>query len=192
MVSMATQKSVTQLLVEWRGGDGAALEALTPQVYEQLHGLALRCLRGERQNHTLQATALVHEAYERLVDVEIPWKDRAHFFALAARMMRRILVDYAKSKKRQKRGGGVAMVTLDEALVVAPETAPDLIELDQVLTRFAEIDERKSRVVELTYFGGLTYEETAEAMGMSPATVHRELRLAKAWLYRELGGSADA
>ena len=189
MIPMATQKSVTQLLVDWRGGDGAALDQLTPQVYEQLHSLALRCLRGERQDHTLQATALVHEAYERLVDIEVPWKDRAHFLALAARLMRRILVDYAKSKRRQKRGGGAAMITLDESLVVAPETASDLVELDEVLTRFAEIDERKCQVVELIYFGGLTYEEVAEALGMSPATVHRDLRLAKAWLYRELDES---
>ena len=183
---MAAQRSVTQLLVQWRGGDRKALDELAPQVYEQLHNLAKRCMRGERANHTLQATALVHEAYVRLVDMEVPWKDRAHFFALAARLMRRILVDHAKSMRRQKRGGGVTRITLDEALVVAPETASDLVELDEVLSRLAEFDEQKSQVVELTYFGGLTYEETAEALAMSTATVHRELRLAKAWLYREL------
>lgn len=188
---MAAQKSVTQLLVQWRGGDRAALDELTPQVYEQLHRLAGRCMRGERAGHTLQATALVHEAYVRLIDMEIPWKDRTHFFALAARLMRRILVDHAKSVRRQKRGGGASRITFDEALVVAPESAADLVELDEVLTRLAEFDQQKSQIVELTYFGGLTYEETAEALGMSTATVDRELRLAKAWLHRELNGSAD-
>jgi RNA polymerase sigma factor (TIGR02999 family) len=178
--------TVTQLLRAWREGDAAALDALTPEVYETLHRLAQRQMRGERARHTLQATALVHEAFERLVDMEVSWQDRAHFYAVAARLMRRILVDHARSARRQKRGGGASLLSLDEAIHVVPTPDPDLVDLDEALQRLSDIDARKGQVVELHFFGGLTYDETAEALGISAATVDRELRFAKAWLYRAL------
>lgn len=183
---MTTSKSVTQLLQDWRGGSQQALDQLTPLVYEALRQLAERYMYGERSGHTLQATAVVHEAYLRLVDMEIDWQDRTHFFAIAARLMRRILVDHARTQRRAKRGGGATKLTLDEALVVAPESSSDLVDLDEALTQLAGFDERKAQVVELHFFGGLTYDETAAVLGISPATVDRELRLAKAWLYKEL------
>jgi len=179
-------KPVTRLLQEWRGGDENALERLMPLVYDELRRLAKGYLRSERPDHTLQGTALVNEAYMRLVDMDVTWQDRAHFFAVAARLMRRMLVDHARALRREKRGGGERKLTLDEPLVASPERAPDLLALDEALTRLAAQDERKSQVVELHFFGGMTYDETSEALGISPATVHRELRLAKAWLHREL------
>src|SRR5690606_19077148 len=136
-----------------------------------------------RPDHTLQATALVHEAYVRLAGADIDWKDRAHFMALSARMMRRILVDHAKASRRQKRGAGAVKVSLDEVVSVGAEPPPELLELDRALDKLSEIDERKAKAVELHFFGGLTYDETAEALGVSPATVARELRMARAWLY---------
>lgn len=178
-------QSVTQLLREWRAGDEQALNQLLPLIYDELHRLASSHMQKERPDHTLQPTALVHEAYLRLVEMEVPWQDRTHFFAVAARLMRRLLVDHAKARLREKRGGGLK-VSLNEALVSSPEPDMDVIALDQALQRLSDFDERKCKVVELHYFGGLTYDETAEALGLSQATVHRELKVAKAWLYQEM------
>jgi RNA polymerase sigma factor (TIGR02999 family) len=183
---VAEQGDVTQLLVRWRGGDESAHERLMPLVYDELRRLADRYMRAERPDHTLQATALVHEAYVRLVGVDAAWQDRAHFMSLAATMMRRVLVDHARAGRRQKRGGGAAKVSLDDVALLSPEPSAELLDLDDALTRLAAIDERKARAVELHYFGGLTYEETAEVLGISPATVDRDLRMARAWLYREV------
>lgn len=178
--------AVTQLLRQWSSGDKAALDELMPVVYEQLHKLASRCLRAERPDHTLRATGLVHEAYLRLIDADVNWQDRVHFFAVSARLLRRILVDHAKANRRQKRGGGAEMIPLDEAVMIGPQSTAGLLELDMALNRLAEQDKRKSEIVELLCFGGLTYDETAAALNISPATVHRDLQLAKAWLHREL------
>jgi len=177
---------ITELLREWREGKREALDRLPPVVYDELHQLARRYMRGERAGHTLQPTAVVHEAYLRLVNADVPWQDRVHFFAVAARLMRRILVDHAKSRRRAKRGGGGVRVTLEDALVVSAEPPPELVVLDEALEELAARDDRKARIVELHFFGGLTYDELAEAVQVSTATVHRELRLAKAWLQREL------
>ena len=185
-------QEVTRLLLYWRDGDKAALGALTPLIYDELHRIARRHMRAERASHTLQATALVNEAFERLVDADVDWQGRAHFVAVAARLMRRILVDYARGRQRHKRDSGGTNLCLDEALVGAPEKDVDLVALDDALTRFAEIDERKCNIVELHFFGGLTYDETAEVLGVSTATVARELRLAKAWLARCLQGTGSA
>jgi len=181
---MADPPTVTALLRRWRGGDQTALDRLVPLVYDELHRLAQGYMRGERPDHTLQATALVNEAYLRLVDAEVDWKDRSHFFAVAATTMRRILVDHARAHGRQKRAG--VKVSLEESLVVAPEREADLVVIDEALTRLATHDERAAKAVELHYFGGLTYAEIAEALGVSEATVDRDLRFAKAWLYREI------
>ena len=185
------RQAVTQLLRQWSGGNKQALDELMPFVYEQLRKLASNCLRAERPDHTLRATALVHEAYARLVASDVEWEDRVHFFAVSARLLRRILVDYAKSRNRHKRGGEYQKIPLDEAVLVGPESDKNLVELDEALRRLAAQDERKSELIELLFFGGLTYDEAAAVLKISPATVHRELTLAKAWLYRELGhGSA--
>lgn len=183
---MSTQQTVTQLLHAWRQGDREALDRLTPLIYDELRRLAQHAMRGEREGHTLQPTALVHEAYMRLVEANVDWQDRVHFMATAATMMRRVLVDHAKSKGRIKRGGGAAKLPLEEAVIVAAEPSEDLVLLDEALERLAQHDARKARVVELKYFGGLNYDETAAALDISSATVDRELRMAKAWLYREL------
>jgi len=180
-----SSKPITQLLYEWRNGNSQALDLLMPLVYDELRGLARHYLKSEPAFQTLEATALVHEAYIRLVGMDVPWQDRAHFFAVAARLLRRILVDNAKSHRRTKRGGGQVRVTLNEDLPSA-EPNKDIIALDESLKKLAEFDERKSQVIELHFFGGLTYEEMAEALSISSATVHRELRLAKAWLNHEL------
>ena len=178
--------TVTGLLMAWRGGNEAALEQLVPLVHEELHRIARGCMRGERLGHSLQATALVNEAYMRLIGAQqVDWQNRVHFLAVSARLMRRILVDFARSKKYQKRGGGVEPVTLDEGLVVS-EPGRDLVALDEALDALAKMDERKSKVVEMRFFGGLSVEETAAALGVSPDTVMRDWRLAKAWLLREL------
>jgi RNA polymerase sigma-70 factor (ECF subfamily) len=184
--------SVTGLLLAWRGGDEAALEQLVPLVHQELHRIARGCMRGERAGHSLQATALVNEAYLRLIGAQqVDWQNRVHFLAVSARLMRRILVDFARAKNYQKRGGGAQAVTLDEALVVV-EPGRDLIAIDEALDALAKMDERKAKVVEMRFFGGLTVEETAAALGVSPDTVMRDWRLAKAWLMRELkGGSSD-
>jgi len=187
----AERQLVTRLLREWGGGNKEALDQLMPVVYQQLRKLASICLRSERPDHTLRATALVHEAYIRLVDAEVAWQDRVHFFAVSARVLRHILVDHAKSGKRQKRGGGVETISLDEAVMVGPQTTGGIVALDAALQRLAALDQRKSEIIELLCFGGLTYDEAAEALKISPATVHRELKMAKAWLHRELTQGSD-
>jgi RNA polymerase sigma factor (TIGR02999 family) len=180
------QEAVTRLLREWNAGNKGALDELMPVVYDQLRRLAAKCLRSERPDHTLRATALVNEAYLRLVSADVEWEDRVHFFAIAARMLRRILVDHAKANQREKRGGGAEKVEFDEAVMIGPQVGARVIELDLALRRLAEHDARKSEIIELLCFGGLTYDETAAALKISPATVHRELKLAKAFLHREL------
>jgi RNA polymerase sigma factor (TIGR02999 family) len=178
---------ITRLLKAWTAGDERALEKLTPMVYDQLHRVAQRCMAGERPGHTLQTTALVNEVYLRLVDCrKVNWQDRAHFFAVSAQLMRRILIDFARSRGYQKRGGGLAHVSLDEAATVCSEPDPNLVELDDALKSLAEIDARKSKVVELKFFGGLSTDETAEVLRVSAETVARDWRLAKVWLLREL------
>jgi RNA polymerase sigma factor (TIGR02999 family) len=180
------REQISQLLEAWAGQDPAARDALVPIVYGELHRLAHHYMRTERAGHTLQTTALVNEAYLRLVDVDrVQWRDRAHFFAMAATMMRRILVDHARGHSRDKRGGGVVMTSLDENLA-APSRDVDVIALDEALERLGRIDERQARLVELRYFAGLTIEEAAEALGISAGTLKREWAIAKAWLYREL------
>jgi RNA polymerase sigma-70 factor (ECF subfamily) len=180
---------ITQLLQAWRQGDERALEKLTPHVYRELHLAAKRCMARERDGHTLQTTALINELYLRLSDLKlIDWQNRAHFFALCARQMRRILTDQARARQSHKRGGGVEPVLFDEALMVAPETSTDLVAVDDALNRLAKVDERKSQVVEMRFFGGLSVEETAEVLKVSPETVMRDWKLAKAWLLRELSG----
>lgn len=186
---MKPSSELTQLLFEWREGNAAALDRLIPLVYAQLRQLASRQLRSERRDHTLQPTALVHEAYTRLVDAEIDWIDRAHFFAVAARTMRRVLVDHARSRQRAKRGGNAIRVTLDDALAIETGNADDMLALDAALTRLQERDARKADVIQLHYFGGLTYDEIAAALEISAATVDRDLRMARAWLHAELEGS---
>jgi RNA polymerase sigma factor (TIGR02999 family) len=185
--SDSTCRDVTDLLLAWRAGDPSALDRLMPAVHEELRRLARRQMRGERRDHTLQTTALVNEAYLRLIDLSrVRWQDRAHFFAMSARLMRCILVDHARSRQYQKRSGGSLRVTLDEALVGAPERGADLVALDDALDALAAVDARKSQVVEMRFFGGLSVDETAEALRVSGQTVMRDWRLAKAWLLREL------
>jgi RNA polymerase sigma factor (TIGR02999 family) len=182
---------VTELLAAWRGGDREALERLMPMVYAELRRLARRQLARERKDHTLATGALVHEAYLRLAGQErARFQDRAHFFAVAAQMMRRVLVDYARSRAYRKRGGSAVQVPLDDAICVSAERASDVVALDEALTALAELDERRSRVVELRVFGGLSIEETAEALQVSAGTVRREWTLAKAWLRKRLDGEA--
>ena len=178
--------SVTSYLRALSAGNKEALDQLMPLVYDQLHRLAAKCMRAERPNHTLRATALVNEAYLRLVDANVDWQDRVHFFAISARILRRILVDHAKANRSQKRGGGEEKLQFDEAVMVGPQSEAGVIELDLALQRLAEHDRRKSEIIELLCFGGLTYDETAAALNISPATVHRELKMAKAFLHREL------
>jgi len=180
------RESVTRLLQQWGNGNKEALDQLIPVVYDQLHRLAAKCLRSEKPDHTLRATALVHEAYLRLVNADVEWQDRVHFFAVAARTLRRILVDHAKASGREKRRGSGEKVELDEAVLVGPQVGAGVIELDLALQRLAERDVRKSEIIELLCFGGLTYDETAAALKISPATVHRELKMARAFLHREL------
>ncbi len=177
---------MTGLLIAWRGGNDAALEELVPLVHQELHRIARGCMRGERAGHSLQATALVNEAYLRLIGAQqVDWQNRVHFLAVSARLMRRILVDFARAKNYQKRGGGEHAITLDEALIVV-EPGRDLVALDEALDALAKMDERKARVVEMRFFGGLSVEETAAALDVSPDTVMRDWRIAKAWLLREL------
>jgi RNA polymerase sigma factor (TIGR02999 family) len=179
--------NVTQLLRSWSEGDQEALEKLTPLVYRELHRLAGRYMGGEKQGHTLQATALVNEAYLRLIDWKnVEWQNRAHFFGVSAQLMRRILVDYARSRGYAKRGGGMRQVTLDEALAVGGETLSLVLDIDAALERLAAIDRRSAQVVELRYFGGLTVDETAEVLKTSSITVMRDWNFARAWLLREL------
>lgn len=179
---------VTQLLLDWSSGDKAALDKLMPLVYDELRRLAHHCMGRERPGHTLQTTAIVNEAYLHLIDQRnVQWQNRAHFFGIAARLMRRILADYARSRRYAKRGGGAQQVSLEEAMIVSEERVADMVALDDALNTLAEIDERKSRIVEMRFFGGLSIEETAEVLGVSPGTVMRDWTMAKAWLRREIG-----
>ena len=190
-VTAPSANEVTQLLLAWGDGDEAALGRLIPLVHGELRRLARRHMRAERLGHTLQATALVNEAYLRLIDVrKVRWQNRTHFFAMSARLMRRILVDRARSRHYQKRGGGAAKVTFDEALVVSDTRSDMLIALDEALVALAAVDFRKSQVVEMRFFGGLSVEETALVLKVSVDTVMRDWKLAKAWLLRELKGQA--
>lgn len=185
-----TSANVTQLLIDWRGGNNDALNQLMPLVYDELRGLAKRYMRRESASHTLQTNALVNEAYLRLVNQQnVEWQSRAHFFAIAAQVMRHLLVDHARSKQYAKRGGGAQQITLDEGLAVTDDNAVELLALHQALERLEAIDDRKSKIVELRYFGGLSTEETAEVLGVSEITIKREWAKAKAWLFRELSQS---
>ena len=185
----ASPQEVTQLLVAWRNGDLQARDELMPLVYQELHRLAHQYMSRERPGHTLQTSALVNEAFVRLADQrDVQWQNRAHFVGLAGQMMRRILVDYARNRGYAKRGGGAVQVSLDEELVVSDERSAEVVALDDALQSLARLDERKSRLVELRFFGGLSIEETAEVLGVSPGTVMRDWTLAKAWLRREMSG----
>jgi RNA polymerase sigma-70 factor (ECF subfamily) len=187
-VSEPLDQDVTQLLIRWSKGDSAALDTLVPLVYDELRRVAQGYLRHERAGHTLSSTALVHEAFLRLVkQKDVTWQNRAHFFGVASRMMRRILVDHARSHAYAKRGGGAMTLALEEAVAPAPERGFDLVALDDALTSLAKLDERQSRMVELRFFGGLSIEETSEVLGVSAPTVKREWASARAWLYREIG-----
>lgn len=182
-----TSHQVTRLLLNWRGGDSQALGALTPLVYDELRRIARRYLQQERPGHTLQSTALVHEAYLKLIDQDVSWQNRAHFFGIAAQFMRRILVDHARAKQADKRGGANACrVTLVEGIAAAEQSEVDLVALDSALTRLAAIDPQQGRIIELRFFAGLSIEETAEVLEISPATVKRDWAMARAWLFREL------
>ena len=188
-MAVPESQEVTGLLQAWGQGDEAALQKLVPLVYDQLHGAARRYMAGERPGRTLQTTALIHETYLRLVNVRrVKWQNRAHFFAICAQLMRRILVDFARSRGYQKRGGGAQRVDLDEALMLSSEPEANLVALDEALGRLAEVDQRKSRVVELRFFGGLSVKETAEVLQVSGDTVVRDWKLAKVWLLRDLSG----
>ena len=182
----AEPERIAEMLADWANGDPAARDLLVPIVYDELRRLAHHYMRGERQEHTLQTTALVNEAYLRLAGIHaLKWRDRAHFFAMAATLMRRVLVDYARQRAREKRGAGVSVTSLDEN-AIAPRPAVDVVALDEALERLAAVDPQQSRVVELRFFAGLSVKETAEALGVSPATVKRDWATAKLWLYNEL------
>ena len=186
-MTQAPPEQVTGLLLAWSNGDQAALEKLIPLVYAELHRLAKRYMRRENAGHTLQTSALVNEAYLRLIEAHgVHWQNRSHFFAVSAQIMRRILVDFARARWNLKRGGGARQVSLDEGLVVSPERGADLLALDEALEKLAVLNARQSRVVELRYFGGLNEEEVAEVIKVSPRTVRNDWSLARAWLYREL------
>ncbi len=179
--------NVTQLLIAWRTGDPKALDELVPLIYTELRRIASRYVRRESRNRTIQTTDLVHEAYLRLVSSsELTWQNRAHFFAIAARLMRQILINYARKRRAHKRGEGQPMVSLEESAVLSREKSEEILALDEALQRLAGVDERMARIVELRYFTGLTIEETAEALSISPATVKREWQVARAWLYQEM------
>jgi RNA polymerase sigma factor (TIGR02999 family) len=193
----SNRQAVTRLLSAWRAGDANALQQLTPLVYGELRQLAHRYMRQERSSHTLQATAVVHEAFVRMVDMEVAWQDRNHFYAVAATLMRRILVDHAKSKQRVKRGGSAHVSSLETSdfntttSLVAGNNTYDVLDIDETLEQLAKVDARLAQVVELHYFGGLTCPEIATALNLSEATVHRDLRLAKAWMLKELRPHTD-
>ncbi len=191
-MSQAPQ-NVTQLLIGWGQGDKEALDRLVPIVYDELRRQAARYLRHERAGHTLQTTALIHEAYLRLIDQKnVHWQNRAHFFGIAAQLMRRILVDHARTRKRAKRGGSDIRVPLEDAVAIARAPQLDVVALDEALNRLAEIDEQQGKIVELRFFSGLTVEETAEVLGISPATVKRDWSMAKAWLHREISSDEQS
>jgi RNA polymerase sigma-70 factor (ECF subfamily) len=192
-IQLHSRPEITELLLAWGRGDEAALNRLVPEVHAELRRIAGRCMAGERREHTLNATALVNEAYMRLVDVQhVNWQNRAHFLALAARLMRRVLVDHARAKGYQKRGGAMVRVTFDEALPVAKASHADLAAIDDALDALSVQDARKAQVVELRFFGGLSVEESAEVLNVSPETVMRDWKMAKAWLRRELRGKKGA
>jgi RNA polymerase sigma factor (TIGR02999 family) len=180
---------ITQLLQDWRNGDQSAIQKLIPLVHGELRGIAHKYMKQEKPGHTWQTTALLNEAYLRLVgQKDLQFESRAHFFALAAQVMRHLLVDYARASRSAKRGGGVTHVSLDETAVLSDEGAADMVELNEALNKLSQLDPRKCQIVELRYFAGLNVEETSEVLGISPITVKREWSRAKAWLYRELGG----
>jgi RNA polymerase sigma-70 factor, ECF subfamily len=189
---MEQPPSITSLLHQSQRGNKAAFDELVPIVYEQLYRIASRRLSSERQGHTLRTTEIVNEAYLRLVEADVAWNDRAHFYAIAAQVMRRILIDYAKGRNRSKRGGEYERVPLDSAFEMGVPSSSNLIEVNEALERLSARDPRKGSIIELLVFGGLTYDEAAAALGISAATLHRELKLAKAFLYRELGPQARA
>jgi RNA polymerase sigma factor (TIGR02999 family) len=194
-MTQASPENVTGLLLAWSDGDQAALEKLIPLVYAELHRLAKRYMRRENAGHTLQTSALVNEAYLRLIEAHrVRWQNRSHFFAVSAQLMRRILVDFARARQSLKRGGSACQVSLDESLVVSPERGADLLALDEALERLGTLNARQSQVVELRYFGGLNEEEVAEVLKVSSRTVRHDWSLARAWLYRELslGGGGDS
>jgi RNA polymerase sigma-70 factor, ECF subfamily len=183
----ASQQRVTELLLQWSRGDGAALAELTPLVYDELRRVAHHHLSGQRSNHTLETTALVNEAYLRLADqTNLRWQNRAHFFAVAARAMRQILVSYARTQRAQKRGGGALKVDLDEVALVSPAESKEIVDLHEALEQLSTLDSRKAQVVELKYFGGLSYDEIAEVLKISRITARRDWEFAKLWLYTEL------
>lgn len=188
---MQNDTPVTELLSAWRAGDQAALDRIVTLVYEQLHRIAEGHLRHERPDHTIQSTALINEAFIALSSSNVCLNDRVHFFAVASNTMRRILIDYARAALRQKRGGNALQITLHEAEIVDPASNSSFLELDSALSRLEELDDRKSRIVEMHYFGGLNYEEIAEVLEISAATVNRELRFSKAWLRRAIGDNRD-
>lgn len=188
-MSDSTNNQLTELLLAWNEGDSTALETLMPIVYEELRLIARRYMRKERQNHTLQTSALINEAYLRLIEQKnVRWQNRAQFFALSSQMMRRILVDYARTRGYAKRGGDAIQVTFDELVFAGDKQAADLLALDDALNELAELDERQSKIIEMRFFGGLSIEETASALNISPATVKREWSSAKAFLYKTITG----
>lgn len=187
----SSSRDLTGILQAWGQGDQGALQKLIPLVYEQLHAAAGRYMASERPGQTIQTTALIHETYLRLVNIrQMKWQNRAHFFAICARLMRRILIDFARSRRSKKRGGAVPQVEFDEALVISPQAGEDFVALDDALNRLAQVDARKSRVVELRFFGGLDVKETAEVMKVSVDTVIRDWKFAKVWLLRDLRGDS--
>jgi len=181
-----TRHEVTRLLAQWRAGDLQAPEALAPLIYDQLKAMAKRQMGRETPGHTISATGLVHEAYLRLAGADVSWRDRSHFYAVAARTMRRVLVDHARGANRERRGGGAAKVTLEDSLALSHQGGEAIVMLNELLERLAQADANKATVIDLVYFGGLTQAETAEAMGISEQAVFRHLRLAKAWLYQAM------
>ena len=188
-MAVSASPPITQLLLAWRNGDRAALDRLIPAVHEELRRRARRHMAGQRPSHTLQPTALVNEVYLRLVDCQtVNWKDRAHFIAVCAQLMRRVLVDHARNRQYQKRGGKAVKVTFDEGFMGQHDPSPDIIALDDALTTLSELDARKSQIVELRFFGGLSIEETAEVLNVSQDTVVRDWRFTKAWLHNEISG----
>ena len=190
---VVTSSPVTELLLQWNSGDDAAREKLIPLVYDELRRLSKQCLARQRSNHTLQSTALVHEAYLRLIgNSSISWNSRVHFFAVAAQLMRNILVDHARMKNAKKRGGGCVTLVLDDGLAVSKQRELDLVALDDALNGLAALDERQCRIIELRFFGGLSIDETSQALEISPATVKREWATAKIWLLREMSRAVHA
>lgn len=189
MTQAQNPQNITQLLAKWRDGNQSALDELYPLVYDELHRLARRYMSRERKGHTLQTTALINEAYVRLVGQKVNWANRSHFFAISAQIMRRILIDHARRHAYAKRGGGAQQVSLEEAATVTPDQSAELIRLDEALTSLAEMDPRRSQVVELRYFGGLNNEEIAGVLNVSENTVTRDWNMARAWLYQQLTGS---